>query len=232
MIRIAALSALAISIATVLGTSGSAPAGERPVVVELFTSQGCSSCPPANANLIRLAGRPGVLPLSFSVTYWDRLGWKDTFGKPEFTERQAIYEPALGERNSFTPQIVVNGRLSAVGGNVADVDARIAAARSDPGPDVSIGAGEVSIGAGKAPAGGADVWLVRYDPKIQQVAVGRGENARRTLPHANVVRELRRIGGWDGGAVSLDLPGAGGGLKTAVLVQARRGGPILGAANR
>src|SRR5262249_57419236 len=94
----------------IAGYALSAEAGTRPVVVELFTSQGCSSCPPANANLIELSKRSDVLALSFSVTYWDYLGWKDIFGKPEFTERQAVYEPALGERGSFTPQMVIDGR--------------------------------------------------------------------------------------------------------------------------
>src|SRR3954454_16248479 len=83
---------------------------QHPTVVELFTSQGCSSCPPANANLIELSKRPDVLALSFAVTYWDYLGWKDIFGKPEFTARQAVYEPALGEQYSFTPQMVIDGR--------------------------------------------------------------------------------------------------------------------------
>jgi hypothetical protein len=89
-------------------------------VVELFTSQGCSSCPPANANLIKLSKRDDVLALSFAVTYWDYLGWKDSFGKREFTDRQAVYEPALGQSGSYTPQMVVNGRTTTVGNNLAE----------------------------------------------------------------------------------------------------------------
>jgi hypothetical protein len=105
----------------VIGLSGSASAADRPLtVVELFTSQGCSSCPPANANLIKLSKRDDVLALSFAVTYWDYLGWKDSFGKREFTDRQAVYEPALGQSGSYTPQMVVNGRTTTVGNNLAE----------------------------------------------------------------------------------------------------------------
>ena len=214
-----------------LDLTAAAGAAERPVVVELFTSQGCSSCPPANANLIRLAQRKDVLALSFSVTYWDRLGWKDVFGKPEFTERQAVYEPALGQSGPFTPQMVVNGRLSTVGQRLGDVEGLIASASADKGPEISLTGGKVSISAGKAPSGGADVWLARYDPKTVAVPVARGENGGRTLPHANVVHELRRIGEWNGDAVTLPSPPDASGLKIAVLVQGRRGGPILAAAS-
>src|SRR6476659_2571372 len=105
--RVAMLAKVAISIGATVAASYplNSIAGDKPLtVVELFTSQGCSSCPPANANLIELSKRPDVLALSFAVTYWDYLGWKDIFGKPEFTERQTVYEPALGESGPFTPQ--------------------------------------------------------------------------------------------------------------------------------
>jgi len=108
--------ATVIAVLALAATSGLARAGGRPIVVELFTSQGCSSCPPANANLIELSRRSDVLALSFAVTYWDRLGWTDIFGKPEFTGRQYAYEPALGEAGPFTPQIIVEGRSSVVSG--------------------------------------------------------------------------------------------------------------------
>jgi hypothetical protein len=180
-----------------------AAAQTRPVtVVELFTSQGCSSCPPANANLEKLKDRPDVLALSFAVTYWDRLGWKDTFGKAEFTERQRAYVAPLGNRSPYTPQMVVNGRADVVGHDLREVDALIA--KSGPvTPGIRIGPEMVSIAAGTAPAAGADVWLVRYS----------------------------RIGRWDGAATDLPLPPAEAGLRTAVLVQAPSGGAILGAAS-
>jgi hypothetical protein len=219
----------AILASVIAGLAAPAGAAKRPVVVELFTSQGCSSCPPANANLIELSKRPDVLALSFSVTYWDYLGWKDVFGKPEFTERQAVYEPALGEQGSFTPQMVVDGRASNVGFRLSEVEELIAAANADENPSIDFGAGKVRIGSGKAPSNGADVWLVRYDPKIVSVPVARGENGGTTLPHTHVVHALERLGTWTGDASSFAVALADAGLRTAVLVQARRGGPILSA---
>jgi hypothetical protein len=219
-----AMSALAIAL-----YAPSTEAATRPVVVELFTSQGCSSCPPANANLIELSKRPDVLALSFSVTYWDYLGWKDIFGKPEFTERQAVYEPALGEPGSFTPQMVVDGRASTVGQRLSELEGLIAATHPDDEPSIDLGADKVKIGAGKAPSGGADVWLVRYDPKLVRVPVKRGENSGATLPHTHVVHELERLGTWSGDVSSFAVPVDTQGLRTAVLVQEPQGGPILSA---
>jgi hypothetical protein len=205
-------------------------AGAQPTVVELFTSQGCSSCPPANANLAAISERPGILALSFSVTYWDQLGWKDTFAKPEFTARQIGYEPRLDHDGPFTPQIVVDGHRDTIGNRLGEIEALIGADRHRDHPALSIGEKNISIGAGAAPPGGADIWLVAYDPRKIDVAVGRGENAGRTLPHKNVVRSLERIGLWRGGALEISLPAAPPGLRQAVLVQAPAGGAILAAA--
>ena len=199
-------------------------------VVELFTSQGCSSCPPANANLIRIKDRPGVLALSFNVTYWDYLGWKDTFGKKEFTERQVTYEPALGESGPFTPQIVVNGAADTVGNELSKIDALLERGPAAEGPSLRFAKDAIEIGAGAAPAGGADVWLVRYRPGVVQVPVARGENRGHTLGHANVVCSLVRLGSWTGAPATLPLPSGGDGLATAVLVQHHDGGPIVAAA--
>jgi hypothetical protein len=202
----------------------------QPVVVELFTSQGCSSCPPANASLASEADRPDVLALSFGVTYWDYLGWKDTFAKPQFTERQVAYEAGLGHGGPFTPQIVVNGSADTVGNRKGDVDRLIASARLS-GPDIALGNNVVSIAA--APAqGAADVWLVRYDPRTIDVSVARGENEGVTLPHRNVVRELTRLGAWSGKAATFAVPPAPAGLKTAVLIQKPHGGVIIAAARQ
>jgi len=206
-------------------------AGAQPsAVIELFTSQGCSSCPPANANLIELSRQPGVLVLSLAVTYWDYLGWKDSFGKPEFTDRQRIYESALQQQGPYTPQMVVNGRATVVGNNLAEAQQLIAATPAPSGPGVFLGDGSVHIGAGEAPQGGADIWLVRYDPNVVEVPVGRGENTGRTLPHTHVVHSMDRLGTWAGVALALDVPAAMAGLKTAVLVQGIDGGPIIGVA--
>ncbi len=213
-----------------LGASVAAMAADNPpVVVELFTSQGCSSCPPANANLIELSKRDDVLALSFAVTYWDRLGWKDIFGREEYTARQYTYAPALDERGPFTPQMVINGRVSLVGNRLGDVEAGIAAVASLDGPAITLSADSVEIAAGSA-AGPADVWLVRYDPNVVEVPVARGENTGRTLPHTHVVHALERLGQWDGAALTLALEKPDAGLSTAVLLQLPQGGPILSAA--
>ncbi|MDX8456286.1 DUF1223 domain-containing protein [Mesorhizobium sp. VK9D] len=213
-----------------LAATMGAAAAQPLTVVELFTSQGCSSCPPANANLIKVKDQPGVLALSFNVTYWDYLGWKDTFGRKEFTDRQVTYEPPLGHDGPFTPQVVVNGHADGVGARSGEIQSLIAKGGRTQGPDLSLGQGKVSIGAGKAPGGGADIWLVRYNRGVVEVPVARGENTGRTLPHANVVHALTKLGSWNGQATTLPLPAASGGLSTAVLVQAPRGGPILAAA--
>jgi hypothetical protein len=213
-----------------LGASAAAMAADNPpVVVELFTSQGCSSCPPANANLIELSKRGDVLALSFAVTYWDRLGWKDIFGREEYTARQYAYAPALGERGPFTPQMVINGRASLVGNRLGEVEAGIAAAASLDGPAITLSADSVEIAAGNA-AEPADIWLVRYDPNVVEVPVARGENTGRTLPHTHVVHALERVGQWDGSALTLAVEKPDAGLSTAVLLQLPQGGPILSAA--
>ncbi len=213
------------------------PASTSPVVVELFTSQGCSSCPPANANLITVSDRPGVLALSFSVTYWDYLGWKDSFARPEFTARQYAYERTLNRGGAFTPQMVVNGETDLVGNEIGELEQaidgeRAAAAKRAAGvfPVLALSATGLDVGAAQAPDGGADVWLVRYDPDTVQVPVAHGENGGRTLPHKDVVHQLTRLGGWTGGEAHFDLPAATDGMKTAILVQSSLTNQILAAA--
>ena len=209
-----------------------ATAMARPVVVELFQSQGCSSCPPANANLAAIADRPDVIALNFSVTYWDSLGWKDTFARPAYTARQWDYAHALRHPDVFTPQVVVDGRRDGVGVDPAAFAKLVGRGDGAPiQPALRLTAGAVTIGAASDPAGTADVWLVRYDPRRLEVPVLRGENAGRTLPHRNIVRELVRLGGWSGGAERFALPAAADpALATAILVQAPGTGPILAAA--
>ncbi|MEJ2817619.1 DUF1223 domain-containing protein [Caulobacter sp. CCG-8] len=226
---LAAGTVLAVAVGTwsMAGTGGTA---QRPVVLELFQSQGCSSCPPATANLNALADRPEVLALSFGVTYWDQLGWKDSFAKPAFTDRQKAYARGLGAQLG-TPQMVVEGREDLIGTDARDVELALRRARPAMDATVAVSRGRVEIGAGQAPKAGADVWLVRYDPRVQQVAIQRGENNGKTLPHRDVVRELTRLGGWNGAPVAFaTTPPADPALRTAVLVQAKNGGPILAAA--
>ena len=226
-IRSTALASLALT----LGLAGSA-LGQPLTVVELFTSQGCSSCPPANANLATLAGRPDILALSFGVTYWDDLGWKDTFASKAYTDRQWDYAHGLRHPNVFTPQIVINGRKDVVGTTLGEIDR---AAKALPplsgGPSVTVAADSVSLGASAKPTKPATVWLVRYDPAIVQVPIKRGENTGKTLPHRNVVRELTKLGVFNGSAQTLRLPlSVQTNLKTAILIQVGPGGPILAAA--
>jgi hypothetical protein len=214
----------------VLGSAVPAQAG-RLTVVELFTSQGCSSCPPANANLATISRRPGVLALSFGVTYWDRLGWKDVFARPDYTQRQVAYEKPLGQNGSFTPQMVVNGRVSLVGNELAAVDAAIAGtAVPQAGPSLAVSGGHVVIGSQASPPAGLDIWLMRYDPRQVEVPVRTGENAGRTLAHKNVVHDLVRLGVWKGEALDLPIARAPAGQRTAVLLQAPDGGAIQAAA--
>jgi hypothetical protein len=221
-----------LALATIFSVPGTPvlAANQHPIVVELFTSQGCSSCPPANANLIELSKRDDVLVLSFAVTYWDYLGWKDSFGKAEFTARQRIYEPALGQPGPYTPQMVVNGAVTVVGNNLAEVEDLVGRAVPPSGVEVQLLDGRVQIGQGAAPADGADVWLISYDPEIVQVPVGRGENIGRTLPHTHVVHTLEHLGRWSGVASSFNIGNAEAGLRMAVIVQQKNGGKILAAA--
>jgi hypothetical protein len=210
---------------------------QRPVVVELYTSQGCSSCPPADALLGELAKQPGVLALSFHVDYWDYIGWKDPFAAAQYTERQRDYAARLGLRYIYTPQIVVDGLHDVVGSKRRAVTGAIEeAAKTEPAVSVTLeetDGGRVRLSAGTAPAGGATVWLVTFDDS-HKTQVARGENSGRALVNSNVVRELTTLGTWTGEEKSfpLDLAaaraeGRGG---CAVIVQQGRGGPVIGAA--
>ena len=208
-----------------------APAAASPLtVVELYQSQGCSSCPPAIANVNALADRPDILALTFAVTYWDQLGWKDTFAKPEYTARQYDYSHGMHRSNVYTPQVVIGGRTDQTGIDRGELQNGIAHSSQAQGPIISQSGAGVAVAAASSPAGDADVWLVRYDPRIQNVAVGAGENSGVTIAHRNVVRSLVRLGGWSGGAQTYALPISGDpAWRTAILVQEKNGGPILSA---
>jgi hypothetical protein len=221
----------ALTLGAAAGAAAAQPptAGPNPSVVELFTSQGCSSCPPANANVSALADRKDVIALSFGVTYWDKLGWKDTFAQPSYTARQYAYARALKHDAPFTPQVVVDGAADVVGARPGEIEGLIARSRI-VGPALTVSGETVEVGAGRAPARPADVWLVRYDPRIVQVPIKAGENDGKTLPHRNVVRALVRLGGWRGEPVRFALPPGPAGLSSAILVQSADAGPILGAA--
>jgi hypothetical protein len=208
--------------------AANAATAQNPAIVELFTSQGCSSCPPANANLIQLSRRPDVLALSFDVTYWDYLGWKDTFDQEVFTQRQRDYESPLRESGPFTPQVVVDGHMDAVGNVRSEVEKLIAQSSRSGAPQIQLSENAVSIGAGAG--GDADVWLVCYDPRLVRIPILRGENSGTTQPQINVVRVLTKLGAWHGATTQFMLPAAQPGLKTAILLQKPHGGGIIAAA--
>lgn len=213
-----------------LATPALAADVQHPTVIELFQSQGCSSCPPANANINALSQRPDILALSFAVTYWDGLGWKDSFAKPQFTRRQWDYAHGFGNTQVWTPQVVINGRANITGTQAAPLQALIARNdRGNGGPALRLGVSTVDVaGAGSKPA---DVWLVRYEPRAIEVPIRAGENSGKTLPHRNIVREFIRIGQWSGGSARFALPAATRpGLATAVVVQSGPGGAIIAAA--
>ena len=210
-------------------SSCAAHAASRPVVVELFTSEGCSSCPPADAVLTGLAGRRDLLPLAFHVTYWNSLGWRDPYSFEGATDRQATYAGRLGG-GSYTPEIVVDGRRGMVGSQGGEVTSAIAAARGEAEQATPVrlsrasGGVAVSIGAG---GGRGRVLLIGFDPR-HQTQVGRGENSGRTLIESNIVRSMRVIGDYAGTAIEL-TSARGAGQDEAVIVQAPDG-RILGAA--
>jgi hypothetical protein len=228
---------LAAAIAAGLGAAAARAQDKGPVVVELFTSEGCSSCPPADAILGELAQRPDIVALAFHVDYWDYIGWKDPYASAANTRRQHDYAAALGLHMVYTPQMVVDGRADAVGSERGDVEAAIgkAAAASKLAIAIAKDAGgyRVAIPAAAPPAGGpATVWLAVFDSE-QETPVKRGENGGRTLKEFNIVREWRRIGTWNGEAVTLPLDVAMGGAEhkgCAIIVQSGPVGPVLGAA--
>lgn len=213
-----------------------APAGLT--VVELFTSQGCSSCPTADALLKSLAGRTDMMPLSLSVDYWDHLGWKDTLASPKHSVRQKSYAKWLGSGNVYTPQVVVNGAWQAIGSSKSDIEKAILKAREgasahrialDAVSDTKRVTIEVGAGGEAVPS---TVWLAIVASRIE-VEVKRGENRGRTLAYHNVVRDLTPIGMWAGKPMKIELPLSAmmqDGDRCAVLLQADEGGRILAAA--
>jgi hypothetical protein len=220
---------ISFAIAAVLGPLA-AQAADRPVVVELFTSQGCSSCPPANAYLNELAReRRDLLPLAFHVTYWDRLGWKDTFSLDAATDRQARYGARFGD-GSYTPEIVVDGMSSHVGSYRNEIGAAIEGAKRQSQIaatiDIRNDGGRLRIGVGGG-SGRGKVLLIGFD-RAHQTAIRRGENGGRTLDESNVVRSIRAIGDWSGAPLKISETFPEG-QEAAVILEAPDG-RIVGAA--
>ena len=205
----------------------------QPAVVELYTSQGCSSCPPADALLEKLAGRPGVIALALHVDYWDYIGWKDTFGDPAFAERQRDYARAAGEKMIYTPQMIINGEEMIVGSDSAALAGALAPVGGPGAPvlHLSQDGGTLSVRAEAVPGLAAPVMveLVRYLPRAT-VGIDRGENAGRTITYVNTVTSWREIGRWDGqGPLELTVETSGA-QPAVVLIQEDGPGRILSAA--
>jgi hypothetical protein len=209
-----------------------------PVVVELYTSQGCSSCPPADAFLGELARREDIVALSMHVDYWDYIGWKDPYASPGITRRQRAYAHAMGVKMIYTPQMVIDGRAEAVGSHEAEVEALIDVARANPKVRIAFrrdASGyyvELPAGTNPGPAP-AVVWLAVYD-RERKTDIESGENAGTRPTDYNVVREWRKLGTWNGTAMKIPL-GVSEATETehdacAVILQAGEVGPILGAA--
>lgn len=242
------MSAKAGSIAAILFATGMA-AGATPAlaagakaVLELFTSQGCNSCPPADAILGEFAKDGDTLALSFPVDYWDYLGWKDTLASHENTERQHAYSEARGDRQVYTPQVIVNGTTHVVGSNRQQIEAALSnspplpvSITMEPGTDSTT----VTVGAATNPSQKTKgtIWLALYDDPVT-VPIERGENTGKSLTYYNVVRKLRPIAMWKGKEVTVELPKSeldqAEVSRCAVILQTERDnglpGPILGAA--
>ena len=214
------------------GQAAESASALAPIVVEPFTSQGCSSCPPADVVLGELKSRKDVLPLSFHVTYWDRLGWPDTFGLESSTERQRTYSDLLEKGDLYTPQMVIGGRIDVVGSQRGRVREAIdlLAMRRQPGLPIAIEDSVLRLGAG--PADDATIWLFGVD-REHDVWIQRGENRGRVVRYHNVVREVTSLGRWSGEVVELALPlqrlAAAGRDSAAVVVQRPGTGEILAA---
>jgi hypothetical protein len=207
-------------------------AQDGPVVVELYTSQGCSSCPPADALLHDLAQRDDVIALALHVDYWDYIGWEDAFGRPENTDRQHAYARAANAATVYTPQMIIGGVDHVIGSRPMQVmDAVQARGRQAAPFDVTLTRRGNSVAINAAPGARGDyvVQLVRYKPE-ETVAIRRGENAGRNLRYSNIVMSWDIIGRWDGRsplALEVDIAGDN---PVVVIVQASTSGPIVGAA--
>ena len=218
---------------TALCLAAQADALPRPAVVELFTSEGCSSCPPAESYLGELAQHRDVLALAFHVDYWDDLGWKDPYALREAVVRQRGYAQRLHRSSVYTPQVVIDGRDDYVGTDRGGIGKSVSAGRTGIAVGVSVHGGEVLVELGEEDqVTASDVLLVAYLRNAVS-AIGRGENAGRTLQEFNIVRSIHNLGRWNGKAETLraqlaSLPRDA--TDAAVLVQPLGQAPVIGAA--
>jgi|JI9StandDraft_1071089.scaffolds.fasta_scaffold75623_1 hypothetical protein len=190
--------------------ASTAPAPE-PVLAELFTSQGCSSCPPADQIWADLQKRQDLVAISFNIDYWDYIGWKDTLAHRENTLRQQAYAKAMGSRQVYTPQVIIDGKSDAVGNErkelIASLDARVAQTRGKRLPIRLSQSGnivQIHVPAGTA-AEPATVWIA-HTSSVRKVPITKGENSGRTMIYSNVVRDIASAGTWNGQALTLQVP--------------------------
>jgi len=232
------LTASVLALAAALAIPGAPRAAELRGVVELFTSQGCSSCPPADRYLAQLAKDPSLVVLSWPVDYWDYIGWKDTFASPGFTARQKAYAAVRRDDQVYTPQAVIDGVTHAVGNDRDVVQDAIAANGKTLNCALTMTDRDGKIGIDVAPkanaSGSATLWLLRV-LRTANVAIGRGENKGRSITYTNVVREAIAVGEWSGGAAHFDAarPKLAEGEALIAVLQtgtAAKPGAILGAA--
>ena len=203
---------MAVLMAAALAGAGQAASAEPRAVIELFTSQGCSSCPPADALLGKLAHDPSVIALSLPIDYWDYIGWKDTLALPGHANRQKAYSRVRGDRGVYTPQAVVNGAAQALGSDASDIEHAIAQSHRNSETlsiELSLSAADdkvtVNAPAAKAANEHGEVWLCPVSTAVQ-VEIGRGENHGRTITYHNAVRRWIKLGEWNGKASSWSVP--------------------------
>lgn len=225
---------LAVAVVGMSQVQAQEPRMSSPVVVELFTSQGCSSCPPADALLAELANREDVIALALHVDYWDYIGWKDTLADPANTKRQKAYAYAAGQSTIYTPQMIVGGLEHVVGYKPMRLAELIENYHGKAAPvNVSVTRveGGVNIEAPALDAGATEmvVQLVRYKPE-ETVTIGRGENAGKAIKYTNIVTEWRVLGYWDGAGPFSMRADAPGDAPVVVIFQKSGQGPIVGAA--
>ena len=212
---------------------GQAQAERALAVVELFTSQGCSSCPPADHVLGELAQERDIIALSYHVDYWDYMGWEDVFGRPENSQRQRVYAHRMKKKNVYTPQMIINGRADVVGSRPMDVAKAVMSAKKRTMPvSVKITPSAqgllVSAVSNGLQVGTYELIAVAITPQAE-VEIKRGENRGKTIQYVNVVRDFKSIGQLLNGQARLTVPAIDG-AKLAVFVQAKGQGPIIGAA--
>lgn len=220
--------------ALTLMVSAPAFAEDDPVVIELYTSQGCSSCPPADALMQGLSMRDDVIALALHVDYWDYIGWKDSFADPAYSNRQRLYARAKGTRTIYTPQMIVDGQDFIVGYKPDELAQSIRAHKATPFP-VSVDAVRkgsritVNVSPKDGAVGESSVYVVTYKPH-QSVDIRRGENAGRTIDYYNIVTSWTRIGIWDGAGRESFAAKMPNDEDAVVLVQPTDYGPLLAAA--